>query len=103
ILMQGVPFAFRYDRVYQKISKWVFMITNTIGVLLNMIDFGYYKFTLKRTTATIFEQFSHEENKFKLSLEARKSTRLNSSHVKTSYAVFCLINQIFNRVNGCFL
>src|SRR5207302_7118106 len=23
-------------------------------------------------------------------LEARKSTRLNSSHVKTSYAVFCL-------------
>src|SRR5690606_39490130 len=69
ILMQGVPFAFRYDRVYQKISKWVFMITNTIGVLLNMIDFGYYKFTLKRTTATIFEQFSHEENKFKLSLD----------------------------------
>src|SRR5690606_39494650 len=67
ILMQGVPFAFRYDRVYQKISKWVFMITNTIGVLLNMIDFGYYKFTLKRTTATIFEQFSHEETKFKLS------------------------------------
>src|SRR5690606_41840328 len=32
----------------------------------------------------------HDEQPHKASLEDRKSTRLNSSHVKISYAVFCL-------------
>src|SRR5690606_31537909 len=36
---------------------------------LNIVDFGYYKFTLKRTTGTIFEQFSNEENKLKLTFD----------------------------------
>src|SRR6266511_5304010 len=31
----------------------------------------------------------------------RKSTRLNSSHVKTSYAVFCLQKKKQKRTGGC--
>lgn len=67
ILMQSLPFAFRYSEYYQKASKWVFMITNIVGIALNLVDFAYYKFTLKRTTGTVFEQFSNEENKLTLS------------------------------------
>src|SRR5690554_7431719 len=33
---------------------------------------------------------------FVLAYSDRKSTRLNSSHVRTSYAVFCLKNKICN-------
>src|SRR5436309_7360814 len=33
-------------------------------------------------------------------LEDRKSTRLNSSHVKTSYAVFCLKKKKFAVINS---
>lgn len=66
ILMQAIPFAFRYSTSYQKISKWVFLVTNTVGIVLNLVDFAYYKFTLKRTTGTVFSQFSNEDNKFTL-------------------------------------
>src|SRR5690606_41353947 len=36
------------------------------------------------------EQPSHRAGPFAASSQDRKSTRLNSSHVKISYAVFCL-------------
>lgn len=69
ILTQSIPFTFRYKQLYQNVSKWIFIITNTVGIILNLIDFGYYKFTLKRTTGTIFQQFSNEENMLKLSID----------------------------------
>lgn len=34
--------------------------------MANLADFAYYKYTLKRTTATVFSQFSNEQNKTKL-------------------------------------
>src|SRR5436309_7070479 len=41
------------------------------------------------TTGSKFDLQS-DQNTFKVSILDRKSTRLNSSHVKISYAVFCL-------------
>jgi len=69
LLLQVIPFRFRYNLIYQKVSKWIFLVTNALGIALNLIDFAYYRFTLKRTTGTVFEQFSNEENKFKLALD----------------------------------
>lgn len=66
ILLQAIPFSFRYRDDYQRFCQWLFMITNGIGILLNFIDFPYYQFTLKRTTATVFSQFANEQNKAKL-------------------------------------
>jgi phosphoglycerol transferase MdoB-like AlkP superfamily enzyme len=37
-----------------KISKYLFHFSNTISILLNCIDFEYYKFTFKRTTSDLF-------------------------------------------------
>ncbi|MFM6976160.1 MAG: LTA synthase family protein [Sphingobacteriaceae bacterium] len=72
ILLQIVPFSFRFSSNYQRISKWLFIITNSLGLLVNFIDFVYYRFTLKRTTATVFSQFSNEQNKLKLGLDFLK-------------------------------
>lgn len=66
ILLQIIPFTFRFRRGYQLFCKRLFIITNTIGIFFNFVDFAYYKFTLKRTTASIFTQFAHEQNKAKL-------------------------------------
>lgn len=69
ILMQGIPLSFKYARSYQKIAQWVFIITNSFGVMLNLIDYAYYPFTLKRTTGTVFHQFANEDNLGKLAFD----------------------------------
>jgi phosphoglycerol transferase MdoB-like AlkP superfamily enzyme len=72
ILLHLIPFPFRYNEGFQKFCKWLFIITNSLGIIANLIDFVYYKFTLKRTTATVFGQFSNEQNKFKLFVDFLK-------------------------------
>src|SRR5690606_25063493 len=69
ILMQTIPFAFKYARLYQRIAHWIFIVTNSFGVALNVIDYAYYPFTLKRTTGTVFRQFANEENLSKLAFD----------------------------------
>lgn len=66
IFLLIIPFRFRHNPTYQKLTKWLFIVTNSIGIALNIIDIAYYKFTLKRTTGTVFSQFVHEQNKLKL-------------------------------------
>lgn len=69
IVLQAIPFPFRYRTGYQKFCKWLFIITNSLGILANFSDFAYYKYTLKRTTASVFSQFSNEQNKLKLTID----------------------------------
>lgn len=69
ILLQILPFPFRHHALYQKIAKGLFILTNSIGIAANIIDIAYYKFTLKRTTGTVFSQFINEQNKLKLTVD----------------------------------
>jgi phosphoglycerol transferase MdoB-like AlkP superfamily enzyme len=66
IVLQSIPFPFRYRSGYQQFCKWLFIVTNSIGFLANFADFAYYKYTLKRTTFSVFSQFGNEQNKLKL-------------------------------------
>ena len=45
------PFLFHRQ---SKVLRWLFGLSTTVVVLLNVVDFEYYKFTLKRTTADLF-------------------------------------------------
>ncbi|RYZ94931.1 MAG: LTA synthase family protein, partial [Sphingobacteriaceae bacterium] len=69
IVLQALPFPFKYKTGYQRFTKWLFIISNSIGLLANFIDFAYYKFTLKRTTGSVFSQFSNEKNKLSLTVD----------------------------------
>ncbi len=69
ILLVVIPVPFKYNAGYKKFSKWLFITSNSIGVGLNLIDYAYYPFTLKRTTGTVFDQFANEENLGKLFLD----------------------------------
>jgi phosphoglycerol transferase MdoB-like AlkP superfamily enzyme len=66
ILLTLLPFRFRQSVIYQRIIKYIFFITNGLAVMLNCIDFIYYRFTLRRTTRSVFSEFSNEINKTKL-------------------------------------
>ena len=69
IVMVSLPFPFTYNKRYQRLAKWVFLISNGVGIALNLMDYAYYPFTLKRTTGTVFSQFSNESNLFQLFLD----------------------------------
>lgn len=66
VLLISIPVPFKYNRIYQQVAKWVFVVTNSVGIALNLIDYAYYPFTLKRTTGTVFGQFSNESNLLRL-------------------------------------
>lgn len=69
ILMVILPVPFKFSSIWQGLSNIVFIVFNAVGIALNLIDFAYYPFTLKRTTASVFKQFSNESNLLKLSVE----------------------------------
>jgi phosphoglycerol transferase MdoB-like AlkP superfamily enzyme len=69
ILLIILPFNFRFNYGFQEVVKYIFFVTNGAGLGLNVFDFIYYKFTLRRTTADILQQFSNEEHMFKLFLQ----------------------------------
>lgn len=69
ILLYIIPVPFKYNGTYQRIAKWIFVITNSIGIALNLIDYAYYPFTLKRTTGTVIDQFANESNLLKLTFD----------------------------------
>ena len=66
ILMNTLPFDFRYDRIYQKSLKYLFFITNGIAFAANSADFVYYRFVYKRATSDVFGTFDGEPNVLKM-------------------------------------
>jgi phosphoglycerol transferase MdoB-like AlkP superfamily enzyme len=58
LILYLAPFKFREHIVYRSILKGVFITINSIAILANCVDLIYFKFTLKRTTANVFDFFS---------------------------------------------
>ena len=62
ILMLILPFEFRFNRIYQRVCSYLFIICNGVALATNVADFIYYPFTGRRTTADVFQQFENETN-----------------------------------------
>ncbi|MBB3697462.1 sulfatase-like hydrolase/transferase [Flammeovirga yaeyamensis] len=62
VLMSLFPSQVRYNKVYQNVIKYSVFIVNAITLAMNLADTIFFKFTSKRTTASIFQEFAHEEN-----------------------------------------
>jgi arylsulfatase A-like enzyme len=63
ILLQILPFPFRHNRVYQNVSRVVYFITNGLAFAINTIDFIYFRFTLRRSTLSVLDEFANEKGK----------------------------------------
>ncbi len=61
-----LPFQFRLRRGYQTAMKWIFGISNGVALAFNCVDIIYYRFTLRRTTWAVFQEFSNDKGNFPL-------------------------------------
>lgn len=61
-ILMLVPVNGKNHPAYRTITNYLFYGINAIALAMNSIDFAYYKFTSKRTTVTVFEEFANEEN-----------------------------------------
>ena len=53
IALHFFPFRFFYTRFYQRFIKVIFMLINIPCLLINCVDFGYFRFTFRRTTVDV--------------------------------------------------
>lgn len=63
ILLVILPHPWRFHRFHQQLVKYTFFFFNALAMAMNVVDFVYYKFTLRRTTSEVFAQFENETNK----------------------------------------
>ena len=56
------PLHFKECRGWQKMAKYVFVVVNALAICINLADSVYFKYTGRRTTATIFSEFGNEGN-----------------------------------------
>lgn len=54
------PLHWKESTAYYRVIKWIYVICNAVAVYANLIDCVYFPYTGKRTTTTVFAEFSHE-------------------------------------------
>jgi phosphoglycerol transferase MdoB-like AlkP superfamily enzyme len=62
IIILLIPHNCHHHKLFLRSSNILFYTTNGIALFLNTVDFVYYRFTIRRTTFTIFEEFANEKN-----------------------------------------
>ena len=62
IVMMLFPWHAKENPTYTLICKWVFIIINGLALVINLCDAVYFRYTMRRTTTTVFSEFSNEGN-----------------------------------------
>ena len=63
ILVTNIPYMVLLMLTpWRKIAKWVYVIINSAAVATNLIDSVYFRYTMRRTTTTVFSEFQNESN-----------------------------------------
>ncbi len=60
LLMFLLPLHWKERPGFYRVARWIYMIVNSIAVYMNLMDCVYFPFTGKRTTASVFDEFSNE-------------------------------------------
>ena len=45
-----------------KLCKWLYIVVNGLALAINLADAVYFQYTMRRTTTTVFSEFSNEGN-----------------------------------------
>ncbi len=62
IILMLLPIHTKERPRWHTMCKWVFVVINSLGLTINLVDTVYSQFTGRRTTATFFAEFSNEGN-----------------------------------------
>ncbi|MBQ8949261.1 MAG: sulfatase-like hydrolase/transferase [Prevotella sp.] len=63
ILVTNIPYIVLFLLTpWRKMAKWVYVIINATALAANLIDSVYFRYTMRRTTTTVFSEFQNENN-----------------------------------------
>ena len=62
LIFFGIPLELKYNKIYCKVVDILFVITNSIAILLNLIDVIYYRYIDKRMTSELFGFAQHTDD-----------------------------------------
>ena len=62
IVFMLLPLHWKEHPAYQCFCRWLFVVVNGVMLATNLADAVYFRYTLRRTTTTIFQEFQHEGN-----------------------------------------
>ena len=62
VVLMLFPLHLKETVTYHRICKWVFVIVNGLALSINLADSVYFRYTMRRTTSTVFDEFSSEGN-----------------------------------------
>lgn len=62
VVLMLFPLHLKETATYHRICKWVFVIVNGLALAINLADSVYFRYTMRRTTSTVFDEFSSEGN-----------------------------------------
>ena len=57
-----IPLHYKEMRGWQMTDKWVYIIVNGACIAANLAECVYFKYTMRRTTTTVFSEFGNEGN-----------------------------------------
>ena len=60
LLMFLLPLHWKERSGYYCVARWIYTLVNSLAVYINLMDCVYFPFTGKRTTASVFAEFSNE-------------------------------------------
>lgn len=62
LLLTLLPLHIKENDRFHRAMRWLFVVTNAVGVALSLCDAVYFPYSGRRTTMTIFDQFAAESN-----------------------------------------
>lgn len=62
LVLYGIPFRFKYNKIYCKVVDILFVITNLLSITLNIIDVIYYRYIDKRMTSELLGFMQHTDD-----------------------------------------
>lgn len=62
IILMLLPLHLKERNWWHTMTKWIFIVVNSLAVAINLSDAVYSQYTGRRTTATFFNEFSNEGN-----------------------------------------
>ena len=62
VVMMLFPLWLKETPLYHKVCKWLFVVVNSLTLIINLGDSVYFPYTLRRTTTTVFSEFKNENN-----------------------------------------
>jgi len=66
ILVYSLPLPFMGNKILQKFVSIVYVVFNSIAIILNLVDVVYFRYIGKRMTSELFQFFSNKNENFGL-------------------------------------